>query len=168
MDKPHSSVTDAMTIRRAQPGDHAGLLALWERSVRATHVFLGEAEVLELRPLVATELGGDACEWWVMAGDREQLLGFLGYTPNVIEGLFVDPDCRGRGVGTRLVAFAQQLAVGSLRVDVNEQNSAARGFYESLGFTMVGRSALDSAGRPFPLLHMERLAVSVPPRSPRV
>lgn len=148
-----------MTIRRAIPADRSELLELWERSVRATHAFLSEADVTDLRPLVAAELGGDACEWWVAAAG-EELLGFLGYTPEVIEGLFVDPVSRGRGVGTRLVAFAQQLGGGPLRVDVNEQNDAARGFYESLGFAIVGRSSHDSAGRPFPLLHMERPAVS--------
>jgi putative acetyltransferase len=39
---------------------------------------------------------------------------------------------------------------------VNEQNDAARAFYERLGFQIVGRSDLDDAGRPFPLLHMRR------------
>jgi putative acetyltransferase len=45
---------------------------------------------------------------------------------------------------------------GDLTVDVNEQNPAAVGFYEAVGFVVVGRSPLDDAGRPFPLLHMRR------------
>jgi putative acetyltransferase len=134
-----------MTIRRAVPADRGPMLELWEHSARATHLFLSEADVAGLRPLVAAELAGDGCDWWVAAGDREQLLGFLGYSPNVIEGLFVEPAHRGRGVGTRLVVFAQQLTAGALRVDVNEQNSAARGFYESLGFTVAGRSTAQDA-----------------------
>jgi putative acetyltransferase len=43
---------------------------------------------------------------------------------------------------------------GELTVDVNEQNPAACRFYEACGFVVVGRSELDSTGRPFPLLHM--------------
>jgi hypothetical protein len=41
-------------------------------------------------------------------------------------------------------------------VDVSEQNTAARGFYEHLGFRVVGRSPLDPSGRPIPVLHMRR------------
>ncbi|MFU6774762.1 GNAT family N-acetyltransferase, partial [Pseudomonas aeruginosa] len=41
-----------------------------------------------------------------------------------------------------------------LSVDVNEQNPQACGFYRHYGFRQTGRSATDSAGRPFPLLHM--------------
>ena len=41
-----------------------------------------------------------------------------------------------------------------LTVDVNEQNPRAHAFYRRYGFVDVGRSEVDSAGRPFPLLHM--------------
>ena len=37
---------------------------------------------------------------------------------------------------------------------VNEQNPQAIGFYLRMGFEMVGRSAVDSLGKPYPLLHM--------------
>ena len=39
-------------------------------------------------------------------------------------------------------------------LDVNEQNPQAVGFYEHEGFVVAGRSPVDDAGRPFPLLHM--------------
>jgi putative acetyltransferase len=42
--------------------------------------------------------------------------------------------------------------------DVNEQHDAARGFYEALGFVVVGRSTLDETGRPHPVLHSCREA----------
>lgn len=148
----------ASHVRLARPEDREPLLDLWERSVRATHHFLTDGDVGALRPLVARALAGDAVEWWVLASDDEAPVGFLGYTPDTIEGLFIDPDRRGQGGGTLLVAHAQRLSGGALAVDVNEQNPAARGFYEALGFTMVGRSATDSDGRPFPILHMHRPA----------
>ena len=147
---------EGVEIRLAVPRDRATMLALWERSVRATHDFLTETDIQALRPLVAQELASDATQWWVASFDEGTVAGFLAYVPGVIDGLFVDPEHRGRGVGTSLVAHAQRLASGSLRVGVNEQNGAARGFYESLGFTLAGRSPVDGAGRPFPLLHMER------------
>jgi len=43
---------------------------------------------------------------------------------------------------------------------VNEQNVDARGFYEALGFAVVGGSPVDDMGLPFPILHMRREAPS--------
>lgn len=151
-------VTD-MRVRRATGEDHAALLALWERSVRATHDFLSESDIAALRPQVADVLSADALEWWVLVlATDDAPIGFLGFVLDTIEALFIDPAYRGKGGGTLLVAHAQRLARGALAVDVNEQNDAARGFYESLGFTVIGRSPTDSAGRPFPILHMRRPA----------
>ena len=41
---------------------------------------------------------------------------------------------------------------------------AARGFYETCGFVVEGRSELDDQGRPFPLLLM-RLPAPIEPQS---
>ena len=148
-----------MHVRLAQPQDRERLLALWERSVRATHDFLAENDIASLRPLVAEELASDAVAWWVLASDAADPIGFLGYTKDTIEGLFVDPAHRGTGAGRFLVEHAQRLATGPLAVDVNEQNDVAIRFYERMGFTIVSRSATDGAGRPFPLAHMRRYGV---------
>lgn len=145
-----------MHVRLAQPQDREALLALWERSVRATHGFLTENDIVSLQPLVADELASDAVAWWVIASDALDPIGFLGYTKDTIEGLFIDPAHRGTGAGRLLVEHAQRLATGPLAVDVNEQNDAAIGFYERMGFTIVSRSPTDGAGRPFPLAHMRR------------
>ncbi|WP_353736292.1 hypothetical protein [Shewanella sp.] len=48
---------------------------------------------------------------------------------------------------------------GATKVDVNEQNPQALGFYEHVGFKLVGRSPTDSQGKPFPLLHMALVQV---------
>jgi putative acetyltransferase len=143
-------------IRRAESDDHGALLELWERSVRATHHFLSGADVNDLLPLVADELSDSKTSWWVAAIEHGPIAGFLGYVPGSIEGLFVDPEFRGRGVGSLLIEHAQHLSGGGLRVDVNEQNPEALGFYQSRGFSIVGRSEVDDGGRPFPVLHMAR------------
>jgi len=67
--------------------------------------------------------------------------------------LFVHADHRGTGAGRLLTAFAIQ-ALDADAVDVNEQNDLAIRFYESLGFRAIDRSPTDSAGNPFPILHM--------------
>jgi GNAT superfamily N-acetyltransferase len=94
----------------------------------------------------------------VPMGISNRPIGFLGLAGDAIEALFLEPAHRRQGGGRRLVAHAQALRGGALTVDVNEQNIAARSFYEALGFEVVGRSSLDPTGRPHPLLHMRRSA----------
>jgi len=157
-----STVTD-LQIRPARPEDREGMLTLWERSVRATHHFLAASDVVALRPLVAEELAGDTVDWWVLARSGGAPSGFMGLGQDSVEALFIDPDHQRQGGGRRLMAHAQRLLGGSLAVDVNEQNEAALGFYQSLGFAVIGRSPLDAGGRPYPILHLQRPAPA-PPR----
>ena len=149
-------------MRPAQVEDRERLLELWERSVRATHHFLEDSDVVALRPLVAEELASDAVDWWVLVSATGALIGFLGFASDTIEALFIDPDYHGQGGGKFLVAHAQSLGAGALAVDVNEQNEAALGFYKALGFSVVERSPTDAGGRPFPMLHMKRAAPGAP------
>ena len=148
----------AMPIRPARASDLDPLLALWERSVRATHDFLGDADIESLRPHVRDALGSGVLDLWVLANEGDEPLGFLGMAGDSIEALFLAPEHRRAGLGRRLVDHAQSLRGGELTLDVNEQNPGARAFYEALGFEVVGRSPVDGAGRPFPLLHMRRAA----------
>lgn len=68
--------------------------------------------------------------------------------------LFIDPEFRGKGVGRVLTKFAvKDLKIE--KVDVNEQNLRAVGFYEKLGFKLIGRSELDGQGKPYPILHLK-------------
>ena len=145
-----------MHIRPLWQSEHPALLALWERSVRATHTFLTEADIVFYRPLVADIFAGDTLELWVLTDEANVPIGFLGLAGSAIEALFLEPAHLGRGGGRRLIAHAQELRGGALTVDVNEQNAAARGFYEALGFDVVARSPLDETGRPYPILHMRR------------
>lgn len=145
-----------MRIRRANRDDRTSLLDVWLRSVRATHEFLSEAEIQGLLPSVREYLASDATEFWVAESDAGAALGFMGLGAREIESLFLAPEVLRRGYGRQLVLHARELR-GELTVEVNEQNAGACRFYERCGFVVTGRSATDSAGRPYPLLHM-RLA----------
>jgi putative acetyltransferase len=148
-------LTKDLSIRLSCPADRGALLLLWERSVRATHDFLTEADIDVLRPLVA-QYFESSTDIWVLTDSGNVPIGFLGLDGNSIASLFMEPAFLGKGGGRRLVSHAQQLRGGVLTVDVNEQNAAARGFYEALGFSVINRSALDDNGLPFPILHMRR------------
>lgn len=85
-----------------------------------------------------------------------RLAGFLGSVGQRVEMLFVEPGLRGRGIGTALLEDFANRHPG-IWLDVNEQNTAARAFYVRRGFEVVGRSPLDGAGQPYPLLHLRRV-----------
>lgn len=85
--------------------------------------------------------------------DDGRALGFAGAGDGKLEMLFIEPAHRGKGVGAMLLDFAIR-ELGVTHVDVNEQNTQARGFYEHKGFEVIGRSETDEQGEPFPILHM--------------
>jgi putative acetyltransferase len=140
-----------MTIRKAAAEDHDTLVDIWLRSVTATHGFLTEQDIHallpELRNVALAKL-----ELWVLSSG-ERAIGFLGLSGSKVEALFLVPESLRLGGGRMLLDHARRLK-GALTVDVNEQNAEAVRFYEACGFTVIGRSPVDSSGRPFPLLHM--------------
>jgi putative acetyltransferase len=142
-----------MNIRRGTPPDADVLVDLWLRSVRATHTFLTEKDIQRFLPFVQEELASDKAEIWVLQTEHGEAIGFMELSGNKMEALFLAPEHHRRGGGRQLVHHAQQLR-GELTVDVNEQNPAARRFYEACGFISEGRSERDGMGLPFPLVHM--------------
>jgi putative acetyltransferase len=141
-------------IREIAPGEIEPLVRIWLRSVRATHEFLSEDDIRTLEPLVREQVL-PKLETWVLCTDEP--IGFMVLSGNSLEGLFIDPDHTGGGGGKLMLAHARKLK-GPLVVDVNEQNPAALGFYLANGFEVIGRSPTDSAGRPFPLIHLREVA----------
>src|SRR5262249_52187475 len=89
-------------IRRSQPSDHSRLVALWERSSRATHDFLSEDDITFYRPLVVQIIAGDSLELWVLTDRSNVPIGFVGLSVRAIEALFLEPSCRRQGFGRRL------------------------------------------------------------------
>jgi len=132
--------------------DFPRVVEVWEGSVRATHHFLTEADIQFFKPLVQEELPHVA-ELACMRDGEGQVVGFIGVEHDKIEMLFVHPSWRGQGIGRRLMTYAV-MTLETTMVDVNEQNTQALGFYMRMGFEVIGRSALDSTGKPFPLLHL--------------
>ena len=129
------------------------LVTTWEASVRATHDFLGEEDIAFFRPLVRQAVK-EVGPVYYLTGEEDSVAGLMAVVDEKIEMLFLHPACRGRGLGRQFVTYALE----SLRarfVDVNEQNPQAVGFYQHMGFVVTGRSALDSTGKPFPILYME-------------
>ena len=138
-------------LQKAFEVDFPILIDIWERSVRATHNFLPDAEIDNLKPLILNEYFHFVLlHKYVQHG---QIVGFIGTSNDTIEMLFINPEFRGKGVGRVLTNFAvKDLKIK--KVDVNEQNFQAIGFYEKLGFKVIGRSELDGQNKPYPILHL--------------
>ena len=142
-----------MKIETASPADAGRLFTVWERAVRATHHFLGEEGIQELVPLVR-QLLGEFTPIHCVRDEGGTIIAFMGCSGDSLEMLFVDPAQPGRGVGGALLRHAIE-ALGAARVDVNEQNPLAVGFYLHKGFTVASRSEVDGFGHPYPILHLE-------------
>ena len=135
------------------PHELNALTALWERSVRATHGFLAAEDIHFFRRMVREE-ALTAVELLVVRNAAGEFAAFAGVAGERLEMLFVDPAECGKGIGDKLVRHVVRHC-GVRRVDANEQNTRAVGFYERMGFHIIGRDALDPSGKPYPILHLE-------------
>ena len=133
----------------------AGLLGIWEASVRASHHFLTEDDIRSLCPH-AEEAIRQIETLWVVEYDDVRI-GFMGIQSDKIEMLFLHPDYFRKGIGRMLIQKAVSEADVQY-VDVNEQNPAAVKFYEKMGFRTCRRDSTDDQGNPFPILRMKRLS----------
>lgn len=147
-----------MTIKevkiKKQDAAIAELLRVWESSVRATHSFLSEREIGRIKEYVPEALR--KTPHLLVAEEDGELVAFAGISGRKLEMLFVAADKRGRGIGKKLLQCAiDERSVNELTV--NEQNKAAIGFYEHMGFKAYARSDTDERGGPYPILFMKKI-----------
>ncbi|HGF2151158.1 TPA: acetyltransferase [Escherichia coli] len=141
-----------ISIRRSRHEEGEELVAIWCRSVDATHDFLSAEYRAELEELVRSFL--PEAPLWVAVNERDQPVGFMLLSGQHMDALFIDPDVCGCGVGRMLLEHALSMAP-ELTTNVNEQNEQAVGFYKKVGFKVTGRSEVDDLGKPYPLLNLE-------------
>ena len=130
------------------------LLSVWESSVRATHLFLYDTEIENIKQYVPQALR--EIPHLLIAENKEGApVAFAGIDGHKLEMLFVSAENRGKGVGRQLLQYAvDTYAVNKLAV--NEQNPQAIGFYEHMGFQIYKRSEMDEQGNPYPILCMRK------------
>jgi len=138
-------------LRSSRADDGAALVDLWRRSVDATHGFLRAEDRQAIDVEVAAFL--PQAPMTVAVDQKDRPYGFMLIDGSHMEALFIDPDVRGTGIGRQLLQHGLS-AHKQLTTDVNEQNAQAVGFYLRMGFIETGRSACDSQGRPYPLIHL--------------
>jgi putative acetyltransferase len=140
-----------IALRKSTPEDGPRVVEIWRLAVDATHDFLTPEDRAAIDEQVQAFL--PAADLWLAVDAEGRVVGFMGLSDEHMDSLFIDPGRRGEGIGRTLVLHALT-RLGRLTTDVNEQNAQAVGFYERLGFVRVGRSPVDSDGRPYPLIHL--------------
>lgn len=138
-------------IRKIKETDYPRLIEIWESAVLNTHDFLKEEDFLYYKKQLPVYF-----QYVTLVGFEQEgiLAGFMGIAEENLEMLFVDNDYRGTGIGKKLIAYATA-NLHVTKVDVNEQNTQAVGFYKYMGFKIVRRSELDEEGKEYPILHMQ-------------
>ncbi|MDR1054563.1 MAG: GNAT family N-acetyltransferase [Prevotellaceae bacterium] len=134
--------------------EYVKVVELWEASVRATHHFLKESDILLFKDLIFNKYL-DSVSLFAVRDCCGKILGFMGVSDDNMEMLFVHPDAMGKGIGKSLVNYAIS-ELGVKKVSVNEQNEQALAFYLKMGFNVIARSATDQQGKPYPLLHLSK------------
>lgn len=131
------------------------LLLIWESSVRATHNFLSDEEINNIKKYVPDALK-NIDHLIILEDTSKQPLGFMGISNQALEMLFIADKNRGKGLVKQLLTYGiEHYAVQKLTV--NEQNSLARGFYEHMGFQTYKRSEFDEQGNNYPILYMHKI-----------
>lgn len=75
-----------------------------------------------------------------MAESGGAVVGVLALSPGWIDQLYLAPASRGRGIGDRCVALAQERYPGGLELWTFRVNRPAQRFYERHGFVAVERT----------------------------
>lgn len=145
-----SNLDDSLTLRLARPEEHDELEELQRRAslelpeyrdqliANPDAIYLPEGQIANGQVIVAVA-GGD-------------IVGFAAVVGGELDGLFVEPDLWGHGIGRTLVDAATHEARRkglALKVIASPR---ARRFYESCGFTVEG----DEQTRFGPALRMTR------------
>ena len=130
------------------------LTAVWEASVKATHLFLSPPEIDSIKSYVPAALA-EIPHLIIAENDDGHAIAFMGIDDRKLEMLFLAPDYRGQGLGKCLLLYGIEHHQIN-EVTVNEQNPLAHGFYEHMGFRTYKRTDCDEQGAPYPLFYMRR------------
>jgi ribosomal protein S18 acetylase RimI-like enzyme len=147
-------------IRRATVDDYRALVEMQREFYREDRIVHGPANARALRRLLRSpELG---LVWMIEHGGEKgaraganpvgYLVLTLGYSleqggrDSFVDELYVRPEQRGRGLGSRAIATAQaaarRLGVRAVHLEVDVDNDRARRLYERVGFTLRRRYQL--------------------------
>ncbi|HMO72543.1 MAG TPA: N-acetyltransferase family protein [Paracoccaceae bacterium] len=141
-------------IRPAGPGDAEGILAIWNPLIRDTAVTFNAVEktAQEVAGMVATRQAALGNGFLVAEGAGGAIAGFatwsqfrggVGYARTAEHTILLGPAARGRGLGRKLMAAAEEAAreegIHSMFGGVSAENPAGVAFHAAMGYAEVAR-----------------------------
>jgi ribosomal protein S18 acetylase RimI-like enzyme len=142
-----------LTVRRAEASDVAALTALAGEAYRVYVTRIGRPPA----PMTAdyAEAVGGGLAW--VAAEDSQIVGLLvlAVQPEhlLLENVAVLPSAQGRGIGARLLAFAEEqaraLGRDEIRLYTNEAMTENLSYYPGHGYTETHRAEQDGFRRVF-------------------
>lgn len=140
-------MSDAAAVRDYRAGDFEAVADILKRATRRAYGFMawdhGDAD---FATFVASALPG-----WDRVRVAEldgRVAGFACLQGDVLDQLFVAPECQGRGVGSRLLDDVKGLRPAGFMLYTFQRNHAARAFYEKRGLVAVGTGLSEEEREP--------------------
>ncbi len=129
---------ETIELRRYGPTDLEATVRTWRASRRQafSYVPLHQAYTIEDDTRQFRDVISRKCEVWLAEASGE-VVGLLARDGDLIDQLFVAVGAQRQGIGTLLLARAQELSPAGLRLFTFTRNTEARAFYETHGFRAV-------------------------------
>lgn len=123
-------------IRRAEKSESYAVLDLWLRAAISANPFIEDNFWEKHYDNVKRKYFTDNEDFVYILDDK--IVGFICINnENYIEGLFVDPICQKRGIGTKLIEFAKT-EYSMLHLNVYAKNRSMLEFSTHRGFLIDG------------------------------
>ena len=123
-----------VTLRTATTADGPAIAeVLISARVGMTYLPLIHTDA-EAAPFIAGVLGRSRVQVAVAEG---KVVGFAAVRAGWLDHLYILPEHQGAGIGTRLIAWAQEASPSGLDLWIFQRNTGARALYERHGWRVV-------------------------------
>ncbi len=129
-------------IRKLKTNDIDTTMSIWLETNIKTHSFIPQKYWLDNYAMIKTIF--PQAEIYVYEDAATgQIYGFIGFTDNYIEGIFVREAFQSRGIGKRLLDYAKSIK-STMSLRVYQKNTRAISFYQREQFVIQAESIDDN------------------------
>lgn len=123
-------------IRKFKKCDINDVMQIWENENVKSHKFIQEKYWKNNYNYVKEALPKAEIYVYIFG---ERIVDFIGLNKNYIEGIFVDENNQGKGIGTSLLNKAKENR-NCLKLSVYKKNTNAISFYKKNGFEIINEN----------------------------
>jgi len=126
----------AVSVRPMTAGDMAAIARVHRAACLVAYRFMNWDHAVDE---IAAWYAGKFADWdHAEVAERDgKIVAYLAATGGLVDQLFVDPVAQGEGIGRRLLETHLARGIRPVTLEVFEQNTPARRFYERFGFRAV-------------------------------